>query len=52
MRRTYRDYVQDILTSLQEIEEFTKGMNFESFVKDRKNGERRDKELRSNGRGG
>ena len=36
MRRTYRDYVQDILTSLQEIEEFTKGMNFESFVKDKK----------------
>lgn len=36
MRRTYRDYVQDILTSLQEIEEFTKEMDFESFAKDKK----------------
>ena len=36
MRRTYRDYVQDVLASLQEIEEFTKEMDFESFAKDRK----------------
>jgi len=36
MRRTYRDYVQEILTSLQEIEEFTKEMDFESFAKDKK----------------
>ena len=36
MRRTYKDYVQDILTSLQEIEDFTKGMDFESFARDKK----------------
>ena len=36
MKRTYRDYVLDILSSIQEIEEFVEGMNFEEFVKDRK----------------
>jgi len=36
MKRTYRDYILDILTSIQEIEEFVEGMNFEDFVKDRK----------------
>ena len=36
MKRTYRDYILDILTSIQEIEEFVEGMNFEDFVEDRK----------------
>ena len=36
MKRTYRDYILDILTSIQEIEEFVEGMDFEEFVKDRK----------------
>ena len=36
MKRTYIDYIEDILTSIQEIEEFTKGMNFDDFVKDKK----------------
>ena len=36
MKRTYRDYILDILTSIQEIEEFVEGMNFEEFVRDRK----------------
>ncbi len=36
MKRTYRDYVQDILTSIQEIEEFTEYMEFEDFVEDKK----------------
>ncbi|MCW7075240.1 MAG: DUF86 domain-containing protein [Candidatus Methanospirare jalkutatii] len=36
MKRTYRDYILDILTSIQEIEEFVEGMNFEEFVEDRK----------------
>ncbi|MBO8182557.1 MAG: DUF86 domain-containing protein [Archaeoglobus sp.] len=36
MKRTYRDYLEDILSSIQEIGEFTEGMDFEKFVKDRK----------------
>ncbi len=36
MKRTYRDYIQDILLSIQEVEEFTDGMDFEEFVSDRK----------------
>ncbi len=36
MKRTYIDYALDILSSIQEIEEFIKGMDFEEFVKDRK----------------
>ena len=36
MKRTYKDYILDAITSIQEIEEFTKGMRFETFVKDKK----------------
>ena len=36
MRRVYRDYILDILSSIREVEEFTRGMNFEDFVKDKK----------------
>ncbi|MFQ6128535.1 MAG: DUF86 domain-containing protein [Thermoplasmata archaeon] len=36
MRRTYRDYVEDILSSLQEVEDFTMDMDFESLIADRK----------------
>ena len=36
MKRTYRDYILDILSSIQEIEEFVEDMDFEEFVKDRK----------------
>ncbi len=36
MKRTYRDYIQDILLSIQEVEEFTDDMDFEEFVSDRK----------------
>lgn len=36
MKRTYRDYVLDLLSSIQEIEEFTKDMDFEEFIKDKK----------------
>ncbi len=36
MKRTYKDYILDILSSIQEIKEFVEGMDFEEFVKDRK----------------
>ncbi|MHA1370654.1 MAG: HepT-like ribonuclease domain-containing protein [Promethearchaeota archaeon] len=36
MKRTYKDYLLDILSSIQEIRAFTKGMDFEGFEKDRK----------------
>lgn len=34
--RDYGDYLQDILNSISEIEEFTTGMDLECFKKDRK----------------
>ena len=34
--REYGDYVEDISESINAIEEFTKGMKFEDFTKDRK----------------
>jgi uncharacterized protein with HEPN domain len=34
--RDYRDYIQDILNSIDEIESFTEGMKFEEFTKDKK----------------
>ena len=36
MKRIYKDYIQDVLSSLQEIEEFIKDMDFETFLKDKK----------------
>jgi uncharacterized protein with HEPN domain len=36
MKRTYTDYIQDVLFSLEEIEDFTKDMDFEAFIKDKK----------------
>ncbi len=36
MKRTYKDYILDILTSIDEIEEFTEGMDFEEFAVDKK----------------
>jgi len=35
-RRDYRDYLQDILDSVCEIESFIKGMSYEDFKRDRK----------------
>jgi uncharacterized protein with HEPN domain len=36
MKRAWRDYVADILTSIQEVENFTHGMDFEDFASDKK----------------
>jgi uncharacterized protein with HEPN domain len=35
-RRDYRDYLQDILDAVNDIENFVDKMSFEEFVKDRK----------------
>jgi uncharacterized protein with HEPN domain len=36
MKRTYRDYVTDILTCFQETQEFTQGLDFDAFARDRR----------------
>ena len=36
MKREYGDYFEDILNAIREIEEFTKGMDLQSFLNDRK----------------
>jgi uncharacterized protein with HEPN domain len=36
MIRDFADYVSDMLNSLKELEQFTAGMNFETFARDRK----------------
>ncbi|MBA4393332.1 MAG: DUF86 domain-containing protein [Desulfobacca sp.] len=36
MKRTYRDYVTDILTCFQETQEFTQGLDFDAFTRDRR----------------
>lgn len=35
-KRDYVDYIQDILDSINDIEEFIMGMNFNDFSKDKK----------------
>ncbi len=34
--REYRDYLQDIIDSINDIDSFTKDMNFDSFSNDKK----------------
>lgn len=36
MSRTYKDYIEDILRAITDIENFTEGLDFDSFVHDRK----------------
>ncbi|MBM4349214.1 MAG: DUF86 domain-containing protein [Deltaproteobacteria bacterium] len=36
MIRVWRDYVVDILTSIQEVEDFTRGMDYRDFAGDKK----------------
>jgi len=35
-RREYRDYLQDIIDSINDIKDFTKNMSFEDFARDKK----------------
>jgi uncharacterized protein with HEPN domain len=35
-KRDYRDYLQDIIDSINDIEDFTKNMSFEDFARDKK----------------
>ncbi|TET09118.1 DUF86 domain-containing protein [Candidatus Aerophobetes bacterium] len=35
-KREFEDYIQDILDSINAIEEFVKELEFEDFVRDRK----------------
>lgn len=35
-KRDYRDYIQDILDAIGDIESFVKGMEFNEFTRDRK----------------
>jgi len=35
-KREYRDYLKDIIDSIEDIESFTENMTFEDFAKDRK----------------
>jgi uncharacterized protein with HEPN domain len=34
--RDFTDYIKDILSSIQDVEEFTSGITFEDFLKDKK----------------
>ncbi len=36
IKRDYRDYFQDILDAVNEVKEFTQGMDFEAFINDKK----------------
>ncbi len=36
MKRTFRDYVEDILTSFEETQEFTQGLDLDAFARDRR----------------
>ena len=36
IKRVYTDYVQDMLDSINDIENFIEGMNFDDFKNDRK----------------
>ncbi len=35
-KRVYKDYIQDIIESINDIEVFTKNMSLEDFIKDKK----------------
>ena len=35
-KRDYTDYINDILTSIEEVKDFTNGMTIDNFLKDKK----------------
>ena len=35
-KRTYVDYVRDIVSEIEKVEDFVKGLSYEEFVKDNK----------------
>jgi len=36
MKRVWGDYIVDILSAIAEVQEFTRGMNYQVFIRDRK----------------
>ncbi len=36
MKRSYIDFIEDIAESIQKVEEFTKGLDYNSFIRDDK----------------
>ncbi len=36
MKKDLGDYIADILNGIREVEEFTEGMNFKTFLTDKK----------------
>lgn len=36
MKRDYRDYINDILDSINDLDEFSKDMTFDDFLNDKK----------------
>jgi len=35
MKRAWRDYIADILTAVEKVEDFTRGMEYEHFAAER-----------------
>lgn len=35
MKQVWGDYINDVLDSISEVEDFARGMNYASFVRDR-----------------
>jgi len=36
MKREYGDYIEDIIRSVNDVEEFTRGMSYDDFIQDKK----------------
>ena len=51
MKEEFLDYVEDIIEAMNDAQTFVKNLDFDSFVKDKKNGLCPQKSLRNNRRG-